>query len=473
MSVRTSKFLSLVLRHRPDRIGVSLDPAGWIEIDALLAACARHGVAISRAELAAVVATNDKQRFAISDDGARIRASQGHSVDVELGYEPATPPEVLFHGTIAAALPAIRADGLRPMSRHAVHLSADTATASRVGGRRGSPVVLRVRAGEMARAGHAFSVSANGVWLTDHVPAAFLEIPDDGGRLRVMSNGGDRKAISRDTVAACEAGGYTNRAGVRVELAALIADAVDGTRVVDRGALARVDIPTDRAGAIEVTDESTVEAILRLAGTPDPCDGAAGAVGVLNFASAKNPGGGFLGGAQAQEESLARASALYPCLCVCNDEFYARNRAHGSALYLDLAIISPDVPWFRDDTGAWLPAPVLASVITCPAPNLSALRQQRSPDLDELPDVLRRRAELVLRAACAAAIDTLILGAWGAGVFGNDPALVADAFAAPLAGLYRRAFSRVVFAILDGKPGEPVLGAFRGRFQPADDVLRS
>jgi uncharacterized protein (TIGR02452 family) len=210
-------------------------------------------------------------------------------------------------------------------------------------------------------------VSANGVWLTDHVPPAFLELPDDGGRLRVMSNGGDRKAIARDTVVACEAGGYTNRAGERVELAALIADAVDGTRVVDRGAVARVDIPGDRAGAIEVTDESTVEAILRLAGTA--------AVGVLNFASAKNPGGGFLGGAQAQEESLARASALYPCLCACNDDFYARNRHHGSALYLDLAIISPDVPWFRDDTGAWLPAPVLATVITCPAPNLSALRQ--------------------------------------------------------------------------------------------------
>jgi len=287
-----------------------------------------------------------------------------------------------------------------------------------------------------------------------------------GGRLRVMSNGGDRKAISRDTVAACEAGGYTNRAGDRVDLAPLIADAVAGTRVVDRGALARVEIPTDRAGAIEVTDESTVEAILRLGGTPD--------LGVLNFASAKNPGGGFLGGAQAQEESLARASALYPCLRTCNTEFYARNRAHGSSLYLDLAIISPDVPWFRDDTGAWLPAPVLASVITCPAPNLSALRQQRSSEIDALPDVLRRRAELVLRAACAVSIDTLILGAWGAGVFGNDPGLVADAFAAPLAGLFRRAFTRVVFAILDGKLGEPVLGAFRTRFQPDDDdELRS
>jgi putative RNA 2'-phosphotransferase len=457
VSVRESKFLSLVLRHQPSKIGIQLDPAGWVDVEVLLAACAAHGMPLSREDLDRIVATNDKRRFALSDDGRRIRASQGHSVGVELGYRASAPPEVLFHGTVAEALPAIGVEGLRPMNRHAVHLSRDEATASKVGSRRGRAIVLRVRAGEMHRAGHAFTVAANGVWLVDHVPAEFLELPDQAPRAPRLSHGRDRKAIAHDTVAACDAGAYRNRAGVLVDLAPRIADAANGTRVVDKGALKTTAIPADRAMTIDVSDESTVEAILRLAPTPG--------LGVLNFASAKNPGGGFLGGAQAQEESLARASALYPCLLTCNADYYAANRAHASALYLDLAIISPDVPFFRDDTGAWLPAPVLATVITCAAPNASALRQQRSPELDDVPDVLRRRAELVLRAACEAELRTLVLGAWGAGVFGNDPALVADAFAAPLSGLYRGAFDRVVFAILDDRPGEPVLTAFRARFR--------
>jgi putative RNA 2'-phosphotransferase len=439
VSVQRSKFLSLVLRHDPSRIGIALDPSGWISVDELLAACASHGAPMTRAELEHIVATNDKQRFALSPDGLRIRASQGHSIDVELGYTPSTPPELLFHGTVADSLTAIRADGLRPMSRHAVHLSPDQATASRVGGRRGKPIVLTVRALDMHRAGHTFQVSANNVWLTDLVPPAFITFPPR------LSNGGDRRAIARDTLAACEAGGYDN-----VDLAPLIADAVSATHTVDLRL--RTPIPADRTTTIEVTDETTVAAILRLA-SPH--------LGALNFASAKNPGGGFLNGAQAQEESLARASALYPCLLTCNDTFYAPNRANPSPLYLDLAILSPAVPFFRDDAGAWLPSPVLASIITCPAPNASALRQQRS-SLDDLPDVLHRRAELVLRAACSLSIRTLVLGAWGAGVFGNDPALVASAFHAQLTGLYKRAFDRVTFAILDTK-GDTIT-AFRDRF---------
>jgi putative RNA 2'-phosphotransferase len=172
----TSKFLSFVLRHEPGAVGLALGDGGWVEIDRLLEGCRAHGRPLSREVLETVVATSPKQRFAISDDGLRIRASQGHSVEVDLAYEPATPPETLFHGTVAAALPAIRAGGLSKMARHHVHLSPDEATARIVGMRRGAPVVLRVAAGRMHRDGHVFFVSANGVWLTEHVPPEYLEL---------------------------------------------------------------------------------------------------------------------------------------------------------------------------------------------------------------------------------------------------------------------------------------------------------
>ncbi|PKQ31275.1 MAG: RNA 2'-phosphotransferase [Actinobacteria bacterium HGW-Actinobacteria-2] len=169
-----SKFLSLVLRHSPETVGISLDAQGWVGVDELLAACGQHGRSISRAELDEVVAISPKRRFAFSEDGRRIRASQGHSVSVDLGYEPSDPPAVLYHGTVARALEAIREDGLRPMQRHHVHLSADIATALSVGGRRGAPVVLVIDAAAMSAAGIAFFVSANGVWLTEHVPSRFI-----------------------------------------------------------------------------------------------------------------------------------------------------------------------------------------------------------------------------------------------------------------------------------------------------------
>lgn len=176
MSTRISKFLSLVLRHEPERIGITLDSAGWTDVDALIAACAKHGVEFSVAELEAVVANSDKQRFALTADGRRIRANQGHSVAVELELSPAAPPDVLYHGTVERFLAAILAQGLIKGERHHVHLAADLETANRVGARRGVPIVLGVRAAAMAAAGHAFFVSANGVWLTEHVPPAFLDV---------------------------------------------------------------------------------------------------------------------------------------------------------------------------------------------------------------------------------------------------------------------------------------------------------
>ncbi|MFJ4513396.1 RNA 2'-phosphotransferase [Streptomyces sp. NPDC088817] len=175
-TVKVSKYLAKHLRHQPERIGLTLDEGGWVEIDALITAAAAHGFRFTREELDHVVATNDKRRFAI--EGSRIRASQGHTIDVDLGLPAATPPPYLYHGTVAARLEAIRSEGLRSMDRHDVHLSPDRETATRVGARRGRPVVLAVDASAMHRDGHVFHVSANGVWLTQTVPPRYLRFSE-------------------------------------------------------------------------------------------------------------------------------------------------------------------------------------------------------------------------------------------------------------------------------------------------------
>jgi len=172
--VKVSRYLSRHLRHDPGRLGLELDPGGWVGVDELLAACAARGFALSRTELEEVVARNDKSRFALDAGARRIRASQGHSVPVDLGLAPVTPPPRLFHGTSTGRVEAILRDGLRPMGRHHVHLSPDVATARRVGARHGPPAVLEVAAGDLAAAGHIFLRSDNGVWLTDHVPPGGL-----------------------------------------------------------------------------------------------------------------------------------------------------------------------------------------------------------------------------------------------------------------------------------------------------------
>ncbi|MER7816887.1 RNA 2'-phosphotransferase [Streptomyces sp. NPDC096153] len=174
-TVKVSKYLAKHLRHQPERIGIALDANGWVTIEELLRATAENGFPITRDELDHVVAANDKRRFMI--DGTRIRANQGHTVEVDLELPVAEPPAYLYHGTVARNLDAIRAEGLRPMARHHVHLSPDRETATRVGARRGRPVVLSVDAGAMHRAGHVFHISANGVWLTDTVPPRFLRLP--------------------------------------------------------------------------------------------------------------------------------------------------------------------------------------------------------------------------------------------------------------------------------------------------------
>lgn len=171
---RASRFLALVLRHEPQRAGVRPDPQGWVDVEQLLAGCREYGLPLTAEELHQVVTGNDKQRFALSADGSRIRAQQGHSIAVDLGLEPCTPPELLYHGTVGRFLPAIKAEGLRPMSRHDVHLCADVETARAVAMRRGKPVILAIEAGRMHGDGHVFRVTGNGVWLTASVPSAYF-----------------------------------------------------------------------------------------------------------------------------------------------------------------------------------------------------------------------------------------------------------------------------------------------------------
>lgn len=171
----TSKFLSYVLRHKPEEIGIELDAAGWVDVGELLAKASASGRPIAREQLERIVATNDKKRFAFNENRTRIRASQGHSVDVELGYSSAVPPEILYHGTADRFLASIRKSGLQKQSRQHVHLSATTDTASAVGQRHGRLVILTIRAGEMHRAGFEFFLSANNVWLTDSVPVRFID----------------------------------------------------------------------------------------------------------------------------------------------------------------------------------------------------------------------------------------------------------------------------------------------------------
>ncbi|MBA2544572.1 MAG: TIGR02452 family protein [Deltaproteobacteria bacterium] len=260
--------------------------------------------------------------------------------------------------------------------------------------------------------------------------------------------------MAKATLEVCERGDYVKPNGECVSIAAALEAARAGTEPHELGTALR-PLPATKQTAISVTHESTIEAIVRLAPT--------GAhVACLNFASAKNPGGGFLGGAQAQEESLARSSGLYPCLLTQRGH-YERNRDGSTPIYFDTAIWSPHVPFFRDDDGSWLVAPVLASVITCAAPNASALRQQQRFDAAVVEAALRKRAAFVLAIAAHRGVERLILGAWGAGVFGNDPAMVADAFGKLLEGDYKNVFVEVVFAVMGG-PGGNNFDAFATRF---------
>ncbi|MEU6076270.1 TIGR02452 family protein [Micromonospora sp. NPDC047074] len=260
------------------------------------------------------------------------------------------------------------------------------------------------------------------------------------------------RALAQDTVAIAERGTYRTADG-EVAIGAQVARAVAGTRLYLPEDAVPVPSPVDAAPDIEVTNESTLAATRRLGGD----------LACLVFASARNPGGGFLNGAQAQEESVARSSALYPCLRVASD-FYAHHRSQPELVYSDRVIYSPAVPVFRDDKGVLLPAAYPVSFLTAAAPNRAAIAHSQPRHLPDLPAVLARRAARVLRIAASHGHRRMVLGAWGCGVFGNDPAVVAAAFATAL----RQSpwFERVVFAVLDRQPAAPTHAAFAATLGP-------
>ena len=275
-------------------------------------------------------------------------------------------------------------------------------------------------------------------------------------------NRNDAARLGAETVTLTRQGWYESRPGHRVSIADAVALAVHGTelirptdwRSIHRRAAEAAGSGADRP-AVEVTDETTLAAARRLL-----ADGA-GDVLALNFASAKNPGGGFLGGSRAQEESLARSSALHECL-LAQPAYYDANRGGPRALYTDHAIYSPRVPVFRADDGALLDEPYELSFLTMPAPNVRAMRERGgAPDDGMVADTMARRIGHVLAFAAARGYRTLVLGAWGCGAFGNDPEVVARLFAEALAGPVARAFDRVTFAVFDRLDGQPVLAAFR------------
>lgn len=172
MSVQLSKFLSYVLRHRPDSIGITLDSNGWADVDELIA---KSKEPISLDAIIKVVENNDKQRFILDLDKRRIRANQGHSVKVDLELKPKIPPVTLYHGTVEKFLTTILKEGLKPMSRQHVHLSADISTANKVGERRGKAIILKVDTRQLVKNGHEFYLSENGVWLTESIPPSAIE----------------------------------------------------------------------------------------------------------------------------------------------------------------------------------------------------------------------------------------------------------------------------------------------------------
>ncbi|MFY0582740.1 TIGR02452 family protein [Cystobacter fuscus] len=265
--------------------------------------------------------------------------------------------------------------------------------------------------------------------------------------------------MANETVRIVEQGEYEAPSGRKVSVRDEVERATRGTRLYrpsDFGALARPE-PVGGAPRLEVTSEKTGEAARRLF----EAEGVTRVL-ALNFASAKNPGGGFLGGAKAQEEDLSRCSALHACL-LRQPDYYAENRRQPSMLYTEHLIYSPEVPFFRDEQGTLLERPFLASIITSPAPNAGeALR--RDPSLrPRIREVLEARALNVLRVAAHEGHRVLVLGAWGCGVFRNDPREVAEALARALAAL-PGAFERVVFAVYERGGDGPNLRAFRERF---------
>ena len=280
-----------------------------------------------------------------------------------------------------------------------------------------------------------------------------------------MTMNRDRRAsMAQETLAILQQGTYVTSSGSRVDIAQSLADAVQRTRLyrpADFAASLPLAPSTFKGDTkIEVTPETTLEAAQRLA-LSAPDDDAL----CLNFASAKNPGGGFLGGSQAQEESLARSSGLYLCLLSAS-EMYEYNRSLASCLYSDYMIYSPHVPVFRDDAGMLLEEPYFVSFLSVPAVNAGAVRRNEPQDRARIQPTMQARTAKLLWVAAQHQHRTLVLGAWGCGVFGNDPGMVAELFAGELrgTGLYADRFAQIIFAIYDRSADQETRNAFVQRF---------
>lgn len=267
-----------------------------------------------------------------------------------------------------------------------------------------------------------------------------------------------RAQLAQETLKILNVGRYTTPAGATVLLAAALREAVRGTVLyLPEHELSFVPPAAETPMQVTVTNCSTLEAARALCASYKR-------VAALNFASAKHPGGGFLAGAQAQEESLARATGLYACL-KAKFEFYAHHRERETAAYSDRVIFSPDVPVFRDDAGELLETPWSCSLITAAAVNAAAIRQNEPELVGQIDALMARRARKVLAVAALHNIAALVLGAWGCGVFQNDPQRVAAIFRDLLRGEFAGAFARVNFAVLDREANAPTLEAFAGAFE--------
>ena len=265
----------------------------------------------------------------------------------------------------------------------------------------------------------------------------------------------DLASVAEETLAILRAGYYTSPAGRVVALGERLRQAKDGTCSYPQDASVKAPAFPDRSTRLEVVNATTLEVARRLAEKGHR-------VAALNFASAKNPGGGFLTGARAQEESLARASGLYAMLI--DDPMYDHHRSRKDPLYTSWVIYSPDVPVFRLDGGQLLDDPYFCSFLTSPAVNVGALHH-RDRRGDEIRGAMEERVERVLGVAALHGHEALVLGAWGCGVFRNDPAMIAELFQFALAGRFRGAFTHVVFAVLD--PSGDTIGSFERVFGPA------
>ena len=270
-----------------------------------------------------------------------------------------------------------------------------------------------------------------------------------------------RMELAKQTVEIVERGSYQLASGRVIDMAKPVRACRDATRLFPPEELERIreDVlarPAEGlATTFEVVNETTLAGVARLLAERN------GPVAALNFASAKNPGGGFLNGSQAQEESLARSSALHASLLQAS-EFYERHRASPSLLYSDAMILSPGCPVFRDDDGKLLDEPRLVTFITSAAPNAGAAQNNRREELPLIPEVFRRRSEFLLALAASQGYKHLVLGAWGCGVFRNDPAVVAAAFMGHLRHTaWSGRFARVVFSVLDTAPSMETLAAFQ------------